>query len=117
MTKTFKSNMFRLDGNSSVFSQIFRAMFLIVTALGGLIMLAFLASFAFFVVIGLILIGSVIFGFMWARAKLFGKPFGPRAQFEAARKDMEAQFQSSQNENIGPVIDAHRTPDGWSVDE
>jgi len=56
--------------------------------------------------------------FFWGRAKLFGKPFGPKAQFEAARKDMEAQFQGMdlnmerngpRKNGDGPIIDAHQT--------
>jgi len=89
-------------------------------------MLAFSAAFAFFVVAGLGLLGLVIFIFFWARAKLFGKPFGPKAQFEAARRDMEAQFQGMDlnmdrngpsAKGDGPIIDAHQTPEGWSVED
>ena len=67
-----------------------------------------------------------VFAFLWARAKLFGKPFGPRAQFEAARRDMEAQFEGMdlnmerngpREGGDGPIIDAHQTPEGWSVDD
>lgn len=86
-------------------------------------MLAFSAAFAFFVVIGLALVALVVFLFFWVRAKLFGKPFGPKAQFEAARKDIEAQFQGMDlnmdrnGPKSGPIIDAHQTPEGWSVDD
>jgi len=88
-------------------------------------MLAFSAAFAIFVVAGLVLFGLVVFIFLWGRAKLFGKPFGPKAQFEAARKDMEAQFEgmdlnmenNGPGVSDGPIIDAHQTPEGWSVDD
>ena len=93
-------------------------------AIGGLVLLAFSAAFAFFVVAGLVVVGALVFTFFWARAKLFGRPFGPKAQFEAARRDMEAQLGQKQTpygaprqERDGPIIDAHRTPDGWSVDD
>ena len=96
-------------------------------AIGGFFMLAFSAAFAFFVIAGLIVFGLVVFAFFWARAKLFGKPFGPKAQFEAARKDMETQFQGmdlnranngpNSSHTDGPIIDAHQTPEGWSVDD
>ncbi len=101
-----------------------RGLFLAVAAIGGFFMLAFSAAFAFFVVIGLALVALVVFAFFWTRAKLFGKPFGPKAQFEAARKDMEAQFQGMDlnmqrngPKGSGPIIDAHQTPEGWSVDD
>jgi len=103
-----------------------RGLFLAVAAIGGFFMLAFSAAFAFFVVLGLALVALVVFVFFWGRAKLFGKPFGPKAQFEAARRDMEAQFQGmdlNMDDNgpkpkaDGPIIDAHRTPEGWSVDD
>ena len=98
-----------------------RGLFLAVAAIGGFVMLAFSAAFAFFVVAGLVLVGLVVFAFFWTRAKLFGKPFGPKAQFEAARKDMEAQLQGMNMERKdseeGPIIDAHQTPEGWSVDD
>jgi len=118
------SNTFRLSGQSGFLTNIMRGLFLAVAAIGGFFMLAFSAAFAFFVVIGLVLVALVVFAFFWARAKLFGKPFGPKAQFEAARKDMEAQFQGMDLDmerngpkGDGPIIDAHQTPEGWSVDD
>lgn len=118
------SNTFRLSGQSGFLTNIMRGLFLAVAAIGGFFMLAFSAAFAFFVVIGLVLVALVVFAFFWARAKLFGKPFGPKAQFEAARKDMEAQFQGMDlnmerngPKGDGPIIDAHQTPEGWSVDD
>ena len=106
-------------------TNIMRGLFMAAAAIGGFFMLAFSAAFAFFVIAGLLLVGAVVFLFFWGRAKLFGKPFGPKAQFEAARKDMEAQFQGMDTQNgaggsaddfDGPVIDARQTPEGWSVD-
>ena len=99
-----------------------RGLFLVAAAIGSFFMLAFSAAFAFFVIAGIVVIGLLIFAFLWGRAKLFGKPFGPRAQFEAARKDMESQFGEAMQsqgdaEGDGPIIDAHRTPEGWSVDQ
>jgi len=88
------SNTYRISGQTGFLTSLMRGLFLAVAAIGGFFMLAFSAAFAFFVVVGLVLVGLVVFGFLWARAKLFGKPFGPKAQFEAARKDMEAQFQT-----------------------
>lgn len=117
------SNTYRISGQSGFLANILRGLFLAVAAIGGFVMLAFSAAFAFFVVAGLVLVGLVVFAFFWTRAKLFGKPFGPKAQFEAARKDMESQFQDMnmdagrQETEEGPIIDAHQTPEGWSVDD
>ena len=123
------SNTFRISGRGNVVTNIMRGLFMAAAAIGGFFMLAFSAAFAFFVIAGLLLVGAVVFAFFWSRAKLFGKPFGPKAQFEAARKDMETQFQgmdlnrdnngpgSTSGDFDGPVIDAHQTPEGWSVDD
>jgi len=122
------SNTYRIAGAGNVFTNILRGLFLAAAAIGGFFMLAFSAAFAFFVIAGLVLVGLVVFVFLWGRAKLFGKPFGPKAQFEAARKDMETQFQGmdlnrakngphSSDQTNGPIIDAHQTPEGWSVDD
>jgi len=120
------SNTYRISGQSGFLTNLMRGLFLAVAAIGGFFMLAFSAAFAFFVVAGLVIVGLVIFAFLWTRAKLFGKPFGPKAQFEAARKDMEAQFQGMdlnmdrngpRQDGDGPIIDAHQTPEGWSVDD
>ena len=104
-------------------SSIARTAFIAVAAIGGLFMLVFSAAFAFFAVAGIAVIGFLIFAFFWAKAKIFGKPFGPKAmmgsQFEQMRKDMEAQMGTvtPQSTDQGPIVDAHRTPDGWSVDD
>lgn len=83
-------------------------------------MLAASAAFAFFVVMGIALLAFLAFAFFWTKAKVLGKPFGPKAQFEAARRDMEAQMGRTspmQANTDGPIIDAHQTPEGWSVDD
>jgi len=83
--------------------------------------LAFSAAFAFFVISGLIILGLAVFAILWTRAKLLGKPLGPRGQFETMKSEMEAQFETVRNsqqtgEGDGPIIDAHKTPEGWTVD-
>ena len=105
------------------FSTIARAAFLTVAAIGGLFMLVFSAASAVFVVAGIAVIGFLVFAFFWTKAKITGRPFGPRAQFEQMRKDMEAQRGDRQaranqpSAKDGPVVDAHYTPQGWSVDD
>ncbi len=87
-------------------------------------MLLLSVSVAFFVVAGIAVIGFLIFAFFWAKAKITGKPFGPKAmmgaQFEQMRKEMDVQmepFASPDAQEQGPIVEAHRTPDGWSVDD
>lgn len=121
------TNTYNLGGPTSFFGSLTRVLFMAVAAIGGLFMLAFSAAFALFVVAGVALVGFVTFGFFWARAKILKKPFGPRAQFEAQAKKMQADFGSQFTHSSpfsngkqgpdGPIIDAHRTPDGWSVDD
>ena len=109
-------------------SSVARTAFLAVAAIGGLFMLVFSAAFALFAVAGIAVIGFLVFAFFWAKAKITGKPFGPKAvmgaQFEQMRQDMEAQMggatPKAANSNMagkGPIVDAHQTPDGWSVDD
>ena len=107
-------------------STVARTAFLAVAAIGGLFMLVFSAAFALFAVAGIAVIGFLVFAFFWTRAKISGKPFGPKAmmgaQFEQMRKDMESQMGGAspvgtKSRGQGPVVDAHQTPDGWSVDD
>lgn len=117
MTQTYN-----LSGSGTFVSNLMRGLFLAAATIGGLFLFAASAAFAFFVVAGLVILGLVVFAFFWTRAKVFGRPFGPKAQFEAARKEMEAQMKSARPggtaglDDDGPIIDAHQTPDGWSVD-
>ena len=111
MTRTFN-----IIGPNTVFGQIMRTIIVAAAAVGGLFVLAASAAFAFFIAAGLLILGALTFVFFWARAKFFGRPLGPKAQFEQARKDMEAQLQGQNVGGDGPIIDAHRTPEGWSVD-
>jgi len=109
---------------SGLFSTVARTAIFAIATLGGLFMLIISATFALFVVAGIAVIGFLIFAFFWAKAKVTGKPFGPKAmmaaQMEQMRTGMEAQLAgqpASQATDQGPVVDAHQTPDGWSVDD
>ena len=109
---------------SGLLSTVARTAFLAIAAIGGLFMLVFSAAFALFAVAGIAVIGFLVFTFFWAKAKISGKPFGPKAmmgaQFEQMRRDMEAQmgqYETAEVSSQGPIVDAHQTPDGWSVDD
>lgn len=116
MTRTFY-----LSGQPGFLRNILRTLFVAAAAVGGLFVLAASAAFAFFVAAGLVIIGGLTFAFFWTRAKLFGRPFGPQVQFQRARADMEAAFgpqmRAPTGKAGGPIIDAHHTPDGWSVED
>jgi len=121
------TNTFRLSGqNGGIFSQFLRAAFVTMTAIGGLFLLFFSAAFVLFLIAGIAAIGLVVAAVFWLRAKILGKPFGPKAQFEQMRRDAAEQLytgatagqarKASRSDGDGPVIDAHHTPEGWSVD-
>ena len=107
-----------ISGSSGPLGTIARTIFLVVAAVGSIFLLITSAVVAFFIISGIVLLGLAAFAFFWGKAKITGKPFGPKAQFERARQDMEAQF-STYREPAGdaPVLDAQQTPDGWSVED
>jgi len=117
MTKTFP-----LPGNGQNFIQsLFRALFLIAATIGGFFIFAASAAFAFFVVIGILILGFVAFAVLWVRAKILGKSLRPEStmwsfqSFDGAKKPSDNE-DSPKPKADGPVLDAHQTPDGWSVD-
>lgn len=112
MTRTYN-----IGGPTNLLQNILRGAFVALIAIGGIFLLAASAAFAFFVVIGLVILGFIAFCVFWVRAKIFGKPFGPQVKYEAAKADMEAHFSGHDRKGTGPVIDAHQTPHGWSVDD
>jgi len=107
-----------MGGQPSFLQSIFRGLFVAVAAIGSIFLLISGAVVAFFILAGLLVFGFAAFLFFWTRAKITGKPFGPKAQFEKARQDMEEQFKAyRETVGDGPVLDAQKTPDGWSVEE
>ncbi len=108
-------------GGRGLLQSILRAIFLVAATIGGFFIFAASAAFALFLVIGLLILGLVVFGILWLRAKILGKPLysskkmwtfqtfnTPGAKTGPANK---ADIKTD-----GPVLDAHKTPDGWSVD-
>ncbi|MBC6413150.1 MAG: hypothetical protein GDA39_09915, partial [Hyphomonadaceae bacterium] len=77
------------------------------------------AAVALFLVTGFAVTAALSFAFCWARAKLFGRPFGPQVHFGTACADMESRLkaQGFTSKEDGPVVDARRTPQGWTVDD
>lgn len=112
---------------SNFFANIGRWITLACVSLAGLFLFLVSATFAF-IVLGIILVVALVAvaGF-WLRAKLTGRPFGPRAQMEAhmaeLRRQMDANgaagFGAARSNSVsgdGPVIDLEETPEGWTVE-
>jgi hypothetical protein len=107
-----------LSGGRPGFMQtLVRSVFVILAAIGGFFIFAASAAFALIVTGGLIIFGFVIFIAMWLRAKILGKPLNPYARMTPEQIFRAHQPQSQSDEVEGPVLDAHETPDGWSVDD
>lgn len=122
MTQTYNIN-----GSGGPFSSILRTVLAFAAVIGGLLLMAASAAVAFFLILGLVILVSLVIAFLWGKAKITGKPFGPKAHFKAQGFDLDAamekapfetkaQSQTRENAKHGPIIDAHETPDGWSVD-
>lgn len=118
MTKTFP-----LPGNGqNIFQSLFRALFLIAATIGGFFIFAASAAFALFVVIGILILGFIAFAVLWVRAKILGKSLRPEStmwsfqSFDGGQASSSTKEESTKPKADGPVLDAHQTPDGWSVD-
>ena len=117
MTKTYSL----LGGSPNLFQSLIRAIFLIAATIGGFFIFAASAAFALFVIIGLLVLGFVVFGVLWLRAKILGKSLRPASNmwtfqtFDSSQSNAHKD-EDTRHETDGPVLDAHQTPDGWSVD-
>ena len=95
-------------------------------ALLGVFVFAVGATFVLFALVAVAVVGALLVAFFWARARLTGRPFGPREHLEAALRQMQAEmpqaYAQAQTQprgtdlDDGPVLDARQTPSGWSVD-
>ncbi|MEL6686841.1 MAG: hypothetical protein AAFP97_04395 [Pseudomonadota bacterium] len=106
---------------TSMFGQVGRWLTLGAMSVAAAFMLFFSAAFALFLVGTIAVIAFISVAIFWVRAKLTGRPFGPRAQMEAQmeeiRRQMGAASQAKSGETSqGPIIDAHQTPEGWTVE-
>lgn len=107
-----------LSGGQPGFMQtLIRSVFVIFAAIGGFFIFAASAAFAVIVAGGLLIFGFVIFVAMWVRAKIMGKPLNPYKNM-TPEEIFRAHQPKSKSEGVdGPILDAHETPDGWSVDD
>ncbi len=123
MTNTYSlhNNGHNNGGGRGLVQSILRAIFLIAATIGGFFIFAASAAFALFLVIGLILLGLVAFGILWVRAKILGKPLYSSHKMWTFQTFNGTNTKSKTTDKAdmkpdGPVLDAHKTPDGWSVD-
>jgi len=124
MTQTYN-----IGGPAGPLKSIIKTIIAAAAVIGGLFLMAASAAVAFFLLLGLIILVSLVVAFMWGKSKLTGKPFGPKAYFKSQGFDLEKGFDvetfnasaqgktQSAKAKHGPIIDAHQTPEGWSVDD
>ena len=108
----------RLSGSRNPLSSAIKLFVALGALTVGLFVFAVSATFLLFAVLAVAVIGLIATSIFWARARLTGRPFGPREQLEAIFRQIEAQAVSVRHtaHGDGPVLDAHQTPDGWSVE-
>ena len=121
MTQTYNIN-----GSGGALRSILRMIVASAAVIGGLFFMAASAAVAFFLIIGLVILVAIVVAFLWARAKISGRPFGPKAYFKTQGFDFEMAAEkagrrgdvdpTASSTKHGPIIDANETPDGWSVD-
>ena len=126
MTQTYN-----IGGPGGALRSILRMIVAGAAVIGGLFLMAASAAVAFFLIVGLVILVTIVVAFLWARAKITGKPFGPKAYFKAqgfpngfdfdgtaekARVGRGKNDSAAKPAKHGPIIDANETPDGWSVD-
>lgn len=97
-----------------------RVIFLVAATIGGFFIFAASAAFALFVVIGLLILGLIAFAILWFRAKILKKPLMPEVKMQSfggfEMPGAAPVTKPADDAEGGPVLDAHKTPDGWSVD-
>ena len=111
------SNAYRLSGSGTILQTLLRGFFLTAAAIGGFFLLAFSAAFAVFIIAGVCVFGLIVFAWFWVRAKFFGKPFTHYSTFAKTRPSNDSAYKTSDKDTSGPVIEARKTPDGWSIDD
>ncbi|WP_298917262.1 hypothetical protein [uncultured Algimonas sp.] len=105
---------------AGLFGQIGRWLTLAIMSVAAAFMLFFSAAFALFLVGAVLVLAIVAVSIFWIRAKLTGRPFGPKARMDAhmaeLRRQMGVDMRDEPRPADGPVIDAHETPEGWTVE-
>ena len=105
-----------LPGPGSLLSNIGRAALVVASLAMGLVVLAVSATFLLFLLAAIAIVGVIAVGVLWARARLTGRPFGPREHVRAAFAEFTLDLDAQPVRNDAPTLDAYPTPDGWRVD-
>lgn len=113
--------------SGGLLQSIARLGLLAIGAVIGIFLLISTAAVALVVVMSLLFIAAMAFAFFWVRGKFFGKPFGGQA-FADMRAQAKAQAKAQEDfakglytkpvaSDDGDILDAHKTAQGWTVDE
>ena len=102
-------------GNPGFFRTLYRNIIIAIAAVGGFFLVTLSAAFAMFVAVGLLILGTIVFGVFWLRAKILGRPMMPYSRMQMQFQEVDISSPPDENDD-GVVIDAHETPDGWTVD-
>jgi len=118
---------YNISGRANGLSMILRRIVAVAAIIGGLFFMVASAAIAFFVIMGLVILVGLILAFLWTKAKITGKPFGPAAYMKSKGFDPENPFDvdfsqytpngSKGAQAHGPIIDATETPQGWTVED
>ena len=106
----------RLPGPRNPLATALRAFVALGAVTVALFVFAVSATFLLFAVLAVAVIGLIALAGLWLRARLTGRPFGPREQLDILFRQMDAQAVPVRSSDDGPVLDARRTPTGWTVD-
>ncbi|GLQ19839.1 hypothetical protein ACFFUB_05135 [Algimonas porphyrae] len=123
-------------GTPGFLGQVARWLTLAGVTIAAAFMLFFSAAFALVLVGVIAIIALIAISVFWIRAKLTGRPFGPKAHMAEIRRQMGMDVQMGQDArqgprqdprrtqrsrtgmhgSNGPIIDATETPEGWTVE-
>lgn len=107
---------------NTILSRIVKNIVFILALMISISLTIFLASFIFFVLLSLLLFGLIIFTYLRFRSRLSGGHY-PFLRFTKAFrsepnvKTKRPNYSTESDASDGPIIDAHNTPDGWSVED
>ncbi len=110
-----------LGPGAGLFGQIGRWLTLASVTVAAAFMLFFSAAFALVLISVIAILALVAVSVFWIRAKLTGRPFGPRAQMDAHMADICRQMGVDNRPDVdaasaGPIIEARETLEGWTVE-
>jgi len=104
---------------NTILSRVVKNILFILALIVSVSLTIFLASFVFFALVCLLLIGLIIFSYFWLRSKL-SESYFPLFRFNKSsqrKTNVKTKKTEDLNASVGPIIDAHNTPDGWSVED